>query len=223
MNESIDTLRQEFEQDFAAISDMETWKSVRDRYLARDSGVITTALKKLRDIPKEDRPAFGQAMNRLRTFVEERLQEKFAAVRDADLASKLQKTDVTRPGFPISLGAVHPIKQLQKEIEQIFVSMGFQVFDLPEIEKDYYNFEALNIPKDHPARDAQDTFYFDQTNLLRTHCSAVQVHSMEAMKPPIRQSARARCTGGTRSMQRIRRCSTRSMSSSWKRELRWET
>jgi len=186
MNESIDTLRQEFEQDFAAISDMETWKSVRDRYLARDSGVITTALKKLRDIPKEDRPAFGQAMNRLRTFVEERLQEKFAAVRDADLASKLQKTDVTRPGFPISLGAVHPIKQLQKEIEQIFVSMGFQVFDLPEIEKDYYNFEALNMPRNHPARDAQDTFYFDQTNLLRTHCSAVQVHSMEAMKPPIR-------------------------------------
>ena len=79
-----------------------------------------------------------------------------------------------------------PIKRLQAEIEQIFVSMGFQVFNLPEIETDYYNFEALNMPRNHPARDAQDTFYFDETMLLRTHCTSVDVHAMETMKPPIR-------------------------------------
>jgi phenylalanyl-tRNA synthetase alpha chain len=93
---------------------------------------------------------------------------------------------VTRPGFPYALGHEHPIKRLQAEIEQVFVGMGFRVFDLPEIEKDYYNFEALNIPANHPARDDQDTLYLVEDYLLRTHCSSVQVHAMESMKPPIR-------------------------------------
>jgi phenylalanyl-tRNA synthetase alpha chain len=186
MSESIDRLRQLFEEDFAAITGVETWKSVRDKYLARDSGVITTALKKLRDLPKEERPMFGQAMNELRAFVEERLQERFAAAKRAELSARRRQSDVTRPGFPFALGSIHPIKRLQAEIEQIFVSMGFQVFNLPEIETDYYNFEALNMPRNHPARDAQDTFYFDDTTLLRTQCSSVQVHSMESLRPPIR-------------------------------------
>ncbi len=186
MNESIDSLRSLFERDFSTITDIETWKSVRDKYLARDGGVITAELKKLRDLPKEERPAFGQAMNQLRAFVEERLHERLAAAKLAELSGKQQKVDVTRPGFPFALGYVHPIKRLQSEIEQIFVSMGFQVFNLPEIETDYYNFEALNMPRNHPARDAQDTFYFDDTMLLRTQCSSVQVHSMETLRPPIR-------------------------------------
>jgi phenylalanyl-tRNA synthetase alpha chain len=186
MNESIDKLRQLFEGDLAAISGMEAWKSVRDKYLARDSGVITTELKKLRELPKEDRPAFGQGMNQLRAFVEEKLEASFAAAKAAEMSAKRQQVDVTRPGFPFALGSTHPIKRLQTEIEQIFVSMGFCVLNLPEIETDYYNFEALNMPPNHPARDAQDTFYFDDTMLLRTHCSSVQVHSMETMRPPIR-------------------------------------
>jgi phenylalanyl-tRNA synthetase alpha chain len=186
MNESIDSLRRLFEQDVAGIGDMEGWKAVRDKYLARDNGAITTALKKLRDLPKEERPAFGQAMNQLRAFVEEKLEEKLSAAKQAEAASKLQRIDVTRPGFPFASGSIHPIKRLQAEIEQIFVSMGFRIFNLPEIERDYYNFEGLNMPRNHPARDAQDTFYFDDSVLLRTHCSSVQVHSMEEMKPPIR-------------------------------------
>jgi phenylalanyl-tRNA synthetase alpha chain len=186
MNESIDNLRRLFEQDVAGIGDMESWKTVRDKYLARDSGAITTALKKLRELSKEERPAFGQAMNQLRAFVEEKLEEKLAAAKQAEAGSKLHQIDVTRPGFPFALGSIHPIKRLQTEIEQIFVSMGFQIFSLPEIERDYYNFEGLNMPRNHPARDAQDTFYFDDSVLLRTHCSSVQVHSMEEMKPPIR-------------------------------------
>jgi phenylalanyl-tRNA synthetase alpha chain len=186
MNESIEDLRRAFNEDLATITGTESWKAIRDRYLARDSGVITTALKKLRDLPKEERPAFGQAMNQLRAFVEEKLQERLEAAKAAEISARQQRMDVTRPGFPFGLGSVHPIKRLQAEIEEIFISMGFQVFNLPEIERDYYNFEALNMPRNHPARDAQDTFYFDDSVLLRTHCSSVQVHSMEAMRPPIR-------------------------------------
>ncbi len=184
MNEAIDNLRRQFEEEFSAITEMDGWKSVRDKYLARESGLITTALKKLRDIPKEDRPAFGQAMNQLRAYAEEKLEARQNEFKSQ--AVNQQKIDVTRPGFPFSLGAAHPIKRLQAEIEQIFVTMGFQVFNQMEIERDYYNFEALNMPRNHPARDAQDTFYFDDTMLLRTHCTSVDVHAMEAMRPPIR-------------------------------------
>lgn len=184
MSEAIDKLRRQFEGDFAAISEMEGWKSVRDKYLARESGLITTALKKLRDIPKEERPAFGQAMNQLRAYAEEKLEARQHELKS--LAVSQQKIDVTRPGFPFTLGSAHPIKRLQAEIEQIFVTMGFQVFNQNEIERDYYNFEALNMPRNHPARDAQDTFYFDDTMLLRTHCTSVDVHAMETMRPPIR-------------------------------------
>lgn len=186
MSESTEKLRQLFNEDLSAITDIETWKAVRDKYLSRDKGVITREIKKLRNLPEAERPAFGQAMNRVRSLVEEKLQERLAAVKTADAESRRQHVDVTRPGFPFAVGSAHPIKRLQQEIEQIFVSMGFQVFDLPEIERDYYNFEALNMPPNHPARDAQDTFYLDESLLLRTHCSSVQVHAMETMRPPIR-------------------------------------
>jgi phenylalanyl-tRNA synthetase alpha chain len=125
-------------------------------------------------------------MNELRAFVEQKLQERLEAAKTEELAAKQQSIDVTRPGFPFALGSAHPIKALQAEIEQIFVGMGFQVFDLCEIENEHYNFEGLNMPRNHPARDAQDTFYFDDSTLLRTHCSSVQVHSMERLRPPIR-------------------------------------
>jgi phenylalanyl-tRNA synthetase alpha chain len=186
MNASIEKLREMFKKDFAGISGMESWKAVRDKFLARESGMITTALKKLRDIPKEERPAFGQAMNQLRAYVEEKLQERLAAAKSEELASRQQRVDVTRPGFPYAFGTVHPIKRLQGDIEEIFVSMGFKVFDLHEIESDHYNFEALNMPRNHPARDSQDTFFFDDTLLLRSHCTSVDVHAMESMRPPIR-------------------------------------
>ena len=184
--EQFTQFRLDFERDCAAIMGAESWKKIRDRYLAREGGLITAELKRLRDLPKEERPLFGQKMNELRALVEKRLEERLEAIKTAELEGKRHKTDVTRPGFPFTPGTAHPIKRLQAEIEQIFVSMGFQIFNLPEVETDYYNFEALNMPHSHPARDAQDTFYFDDITLLRTHCSAVQPHAMEAMKPPIR-------------------------------------
>ncbi len=186
MNASKEELVRQFEEDLAGAADLERVKWVRDKWLSRESGIITGQMKRLRDLPKEDRPAFGQTMNQLREFAEKRIEELRATLQQVELQRERKRLDVTLPGFPYALGARHPIKRLQEEIELAFLSMGFTVFDLPEVEKDYYNFEALNMPRNHPARDAQDTFYFDDDTLLRTHCSTVQVHAMEAMKPPIR-------------------------------------
>ena len=186
MSNIFEQLKLDFERDCAAITGADSWKKARDRYLAREGGLISVAMKRLRELPKEERPFFGQKMNELRALVETRLEERLEAVKAAELAGKRMEVDVTRPGFPFIPGTAHPIRRLQAEIEQIFVSMGFQVLNLPEIETDYYNFESLNMPRNHPARDAQDTFYFDDSVLLRTHCSAVQPHAMEGMKPPIR-------------------------------------
>ncbi|MEJ2110669.1 MAG: phenylalanine--tRNA ligase subunit alpha [Acidobacteriota bacterium] len=186
MSTSIEELQQRFDEAFKTISSMEIWQSVRDTYLSRESGIISKEMKKLRDLPKEERPAFGQAMNRLRSTVEARLEAKQLELKAVAVSGGRRSVDVTRPGFPFAIGSAHPIKSLQAEIEQIFVNLGFTVFDLPEIEKDYYNFEALNIPQNHPARNDQDTFYFDDTLLLRTHCTPVDVHAMETMQPPIR-------------------------------------
>jgi len=183
---STEELRRDFEQDLAQIENLDAWKRIRDRWLARESGIITGQMKRLRELPKEERPAFGQSMNLLREFVEDRLGTTRAVMEREALEKSRRHIDVTRPGFPYALGTLHPITRLRQEIELIFVSLGFTVFDLPEVEQDYYNFEALNMPKNHPARDAQDTFYFDENLLLRTHCSSVQVHAMQSMKPPIR-------------------------------------
>ena len=186
MSASIEGLRIQFDEDLAGAASLDQIKGVRDKWLAREAGIITREMKRLRDLPKDERPAFGQAMNQLREMAERRLEEAREFALQVELARTRQVLDVTRPGFPYATGAHHPIRQLQEEIAQIFVSLGFTVFDLPEVETDYYNFEALNMPRNHPARDAQDTFYIDENRLLRTHCSPVQVHAMESMKPPIR-------------------------------------
>jgi phenylalanyl-tRNA synthetase alpha chain len=186
MSGSFEELRRQFEEDLVHASSLDHVKLVRDKWLARENGIITGEMKRLRDLPKEERPAFGQGMNQLRALVEGRIEEVRAALQVSEDSKSRERTDVTRPGYQHALGTLHPIRQLQEEIEGIFVSLGFTVFDLPEVELDYYNFEALNMPRNHPARDAQDTFYFDENLLLRTHCSTVQVHAMESMKPPIR-------------------------------------
>jgi phenylalanyl-tRNA synthetase alpha chain len=186
MGESIADLRRQFDEDVSRIDNLESWKAIRDRWLARDNGIISNGMKRLRELPKEGRPAFGHAMNELRAVVERRLEERRAAAKEAGSLAVRHRIDVTRPGFPYASGVEHPIKRLQQEIEQAFVAMGFHILDIPEIDQDYYSFEALNMPRNHPARDAQDTFYFDDVMLLRPHCSTVQVHAMEQMKPPIR-------------------------------------
>jgi len=188
MGNRIEDLEKKFAQDLSGIADMAGYTSVRDKWLSRENGIITTEMKRLRELPKDERPGFGQAMNRFRGTVEESLGALVGKLRREELEREMarRRVDVTRPGYPFAVGTEHPIKKLQADIEQVFVSMGFRVFDLTEIESEHYNFEALNMPRNHPARDAQDTFYFDDELLLRTHCSTVQVHAMEVLRPPIR-------------------------------------
>jgi len=184
MSISIDELKNQLESDISRVQTLESWKSVRDKWLARETGIIQTQMRRLREIPREERPAFGKAVNLLRDHAEAELEKRLGSLKA--LSEDQPHLDVTRPGFPYAVGHQHPIKRLQSEIEQLFVAMGFRVFDLPEIEEEYYNFEALNMPAHHPARDSQDTFYLGGTRLLRTHCSSVQVHAMETLVPPIR-------------------------------------
>jgi phenylalanyl-tRNA synthetase alpha chain len=185
----IEELRNQFEADLSQAANLEVLQRIRDKWLARESGIITGEMRRLRDLPKEQRPAFGQAMNELREHVETRLKIVRAEVQEGENRRHAAHTDVTRPGFLWAPGLEHPIRRLQEEIESIFIGLGFTIFDPPEVESDYYNFAALNMPPDHPARDAQDTLYISDDLLLRSHCSTVQARAMEASRPPLRAVA----------------------------------
>jgi phenylalanyl-tRNA synthetase alpha chain len=191
LDERVPELRERFRAELASAGSAELCRELRDRWLARETGLISVEMRRLREIPKEERPEFGAAVNALRGEVEAAIAAAAERFRDAERAAALARArvDVTRPGFPFEVGAEHPIKRLQSEIEAILVSMGFRVFDVPEIETDHYNFEALNLPAYHPARDAQDTFYLPGARLLRTHCSTVQAHALEQVRPPVRAVA----------------------------------
>jgi phenylalanyl-tRNA synthetase alpha chain len=145
-------------------------------------------MKGLGEVPASERPAMGQAANNVKDRIEEKIKEKLAFIRNEKKSEKLRKEriDVTLPGRRKRLGTKHPISIVIEEITEIFAGLGFQVAEGPEIELDYYNFEALNIPKDHPARDMQDSFYISENTLLRTHTSPVQIRTMLKQAPPVR-------------------------------------
>ncbi len=157
------------------------------KFLGR-TGKVTALLKGMRDVPAEERPAFGKRVNDLRVKIEEFFSSIEEKVKKKELAAKLQdeQIDVTMPGKKAQKGALHPITRTRNELIDVFAGMGFEVFEGPEIESEYYNFTALNTPADHPARDMQDTFYITDDFLLRTQTSAVQIRTMENRKPPIK-------------------------------------
>lgn len=167
--------------------DMTKLNEIRVAFLGK-KGKFTSAMKSLRDLPKEERPVFGQVVNEARSNVAGKLEEMktvlAAKAREKQLESEV--IDVTLPASRINLGHRHPNSIALEEVERIFVGMGYEVVEGPEIEKDYYNFEALNIPANHPAKDEQDTFYITKEFLLRTQTSGTQVHEMEKHKLPIR-------------------------------------
>ncbi len=160
---------------------------VRVKYLGK-SGEITELLKGLKDVPKEKRADAGKLINELRVWAEEKIAEKeaFFRVKEREEQMQREKIDVTLPGKKIAEGSLHPITLVKNEIIEAFASMGFSVFDGPEVETDYYSFQALNIPKDHPARDMQDTFYINDNVLLRPHTSPGQIRCLEENKPPVK-------------------------------------
>jgi phenylalanyl-tRNA synthetase alpha chain len=165
----------------------ESVQEIRVRYLGR-KGELTAIMKGIGALSPEERPLIGQVVNSVRDQLEERIEASLEEVRVKSQAERLtsERIDVTLPGRRRSLGTRHPVTRIIEEISDIFAGLGFQVAEGPEIELDYYNFEALNFPKDHPARDMQDTFFIDNNILLRTHTSPVQIRTMMNHAPPVR-------------------------------------
>ena len=162
-------------------------EQIRIQYLGK-KGELTSVLRGMGSLTPEERPIVGQVANEVRAIIEAALKDKANAAKDAELAKRLvsEKIDVTLPSAAPAQGKLHPLTQVQRTIEDIFIGMGFSIAEGPEVEYDYYNFQALNIPENHPARDTQDTFYITENILLRSQTSPVQVRTMEKQKPPIR-------------------------------------
>lgn len=161
-------------------SDLNALQEVRNTYLSK-KGLIPALMKEMKDLPKEEKPAFGQKVNVCKQEVSEALDKKQQELEVAATALKLEKEkiDITLPGDSIRIGTSHPLMLIQKEVEDLFLGMGYKIAEGPEVEQDYYNFELANIPQDHPARDMQDTFYIDPNTLLRTHTTAMQMRELE--------------------------------------------
>lgn len=162
-------------------------EEIRVQFLGR-KGELTALLREMSKLPKEERPSYGAKVNALREQIESLLEGKLQEVRAREKAEKLKNEtlDITLPGKPVSVGGLHPLTLTMEKMLDVFVSMGFSVEEGPEVEYDHFNFELLNTPADHPARDAQDTFYFNSNILLRSQTSAVQARTMLKTKPPIR-------------------------------------
>ncbi|MDP6141972.1 MAG: phenylalanine--tRNA ligase subunit alpha [Dehalococcoidales bacterium] len=180
--------------ELANIDDVRKLEFWRICYLGKKSQ-LSVALRSLGDLPLDDRKNVGAGTNRLRVELESSLEQKKQALHEAKLLSFIQNDDldVSLPGYPFPVGRLHPVTQIIYEINDIFTSMGFQMVEGPEVEWDYYNFEALNIPKEHPARDSMATLWIDREKdsvqrqmLLRTHTSPMQIRFMERVKPPLR-------------------------------------
>ena len=165
----------------------EKLEALRVQYLGK-KGELTSVLSQMGKLSAEERPVIGQIANEVRSFIENEIKIKKEEISKIEMEKRLaaEAIDVTLPGNSSVLGKKHPLSIVLDEVKDAFISMGFTIVSGPEVEYDYYNFEALNIPKDHPARDTQDTFYFSPEILLRTQTSSVQIRAMEQMKPPIR-------------------------------------
>ena len=176
-----------------AAEEMGALNDVRVAILGK-KGELTAVLKSMKDVKPEDRPMVGQLVNETRSNIEERLNEAKTRLEQAEMEHKLKNEviDVTLPAKKANIGHSHPNASVLDEVEDIFIGMGYEVVEGPEVEYDYYNFEALNIPENHPAKDEQDTFYINKDILLRTQTSPVQVRVMEKGKLPIRMIAPGR-------------------------------
>lgn len=187
MKEQLEAIRSEAATELASVKDAKALDALRVKYLGK-KGALTAILKQMGKLSAEERPIMGQLANDVRSAIESAIAEKQAEIVKLETQARLESEtiDVTLPGKKQSVGSLHPLSIVENEIKEIFLGMGFEIADGPEVEYDYYNFEALNLPPDHPARDTQDTFYITDNILLRTQTSSVQVHVMENKKPPIR-------------------------------------
>jgi phenylalanyl-tRNA synthetase alpha chain len=183
----LEELQRKAEAEIAAVRAEKDLLEVKTRYLGR-KGLLTGLLRNIGSVPPEERPLFGQKCNEVKEILSALIDaalEGIKVIEKGDILAR-EKIDVTLEGRRIKPGKLHPVTQVKNEICAIFASFGFSVVEGPEVELDYYNFEALNIPKDHPARDMQDTFYIEENIVLRTHTSPVQIRTMLMQPPPVR-------------------------------------
>ncbi len=180
MREQLEALRQQFSEELSRVDAVEALQQLRVQFLGK-KGALTQILRGMGRLSPEERPIIGQLANQIRDEWDRELAERESALKAAALAAQLERErlDVTLPGRRQPTSSLHPLSKVIEEIEDIFVGLGFEVAEGPEVETDFYNFEALNIPPDHPARDMQDSFYITETILLRTHTSPVQIRAME--------------------------------------------
>lgn len=193
MKEKLQEIREEAMKKIQESDALDKLNEIRIAYLGK-KGKLTEVLKGMKDVAAEERPKVGQMVNETRAIIEEKLEEMKQKLSEAARKMQMQAEviDVTLPAKKSNIGHRHPNTIALEEVERIFVGMGYEVVEGPEVEYDYYNFEALNIPANHPAKDEQDTFYIDDNILLRTQTSPVQVHEMEKGKLPIRMIAPGR-------------------------------
>jgi len=189
----LDNLLEQASDSIGRSNDMAALDAVRVAYLGK-KGEITAQLKNLGQLPAEERPAAGQAINQVKVKIQALFEARKTALGDAAIASRLESetVDITLPGRRAGAGGLHPVTLTMNRIDKMFGKLGFDVAEGPEVEDDFHNFEALNIPEQHPARAMHDTFYFDDGMLLRTHTSPVQIRVMETQEPPYRVIAPGR-------------------------------
>ena len=187
MKAQLESIRNMAVDALSSCDNLQKLEELRVRFLGK-KGELTAILKQKGSLTPEERPQIGQIANQVRSDIENALSSKAEDLKSRAQALKIasESIDITLPGKAQTVGKLHPLKIVENEIKEICMGMGFSIADGPEVEYDYYNFEALNLPPDHPARDTQDTFYITDNILLRTQTSSVQVHVMENQKPPIR-------------------------------------
>lgn len=188
MNERLENIRQEISDGVKSLTNSKEVYEFKKKYMDSKAGKIGQLMKEMKNIPPEERAAFGKGVNELKEWALNKFGEIDSKMKELELKIKYksEKIDVTMPAKKIETGNLHPITQMKNELIDVFAGMGFEIYEGTEIENDYYNFTALNTPKDHPARDMQDTFYLSPEFLLRTQTSAGQIHVMESKKPPIK-------------------------------------
>ena len=193
MKTALEAIRAAAQQELSQIADAKALESLRVKYLGK-KGELTAILKQMGSLSAEERPIIGQLANEVRADIEARMEacQRELKARLQEQQLKNETLDVTMPGKRNVIGNKHPLNLVLDEIKEIFLGMGFDIVSGPEVEYDYYNFEALNIPKNHPARDTQDTFYINDNIVLRTQTSPCQIRTMETRKPPIRVIAPGR-------------------------------
>ncbi|MCH4020311.1 MAG: phenylalanine--tRNA ligase subunit alpha [Erysipelotrichaceae bacterium] len=178
--EEIQNVKEEALQKIAEAGDLDTLQQLRVSYLGK-KGSVQQLMAVMKTLPREEKPAFGQQVNQVKKEITDALGARMEQVQKEAVAKRLEaeKIDITLAGEDMERGTVHPLMMIQQELEDLFIGMGYKVAEGPEVEQDYYNFELANLPKDHPARDMQDTFYIDPNTLLRTHTTAIQMRELE--------------------------------------------